>query len=144
LRAAQDVLRGLQDAKISLFEVTEQLQNEGVTLFADAFAALLGAIVYKQKLLESGGAERVAFALGGSQKHFDEALEKLASADFLKRAWSHDATLWSSEPDHVAIIKKALGWMDIQQRMLESVPGLESFAGEAMQKFDFAVVCGMG
>ena len=35
------------------------LQIEGVALFSDSFAALLGAIVYKQKLLESGGAERV-------------------------------------------------------------------------------------
>ena len=144
LRGAADTLRALQDARISLFEVTEQLQNEGVTLFADAFAALLGAIVYKQKLLESGGADRVTFALGSSQAHYDAALEQLGKADFLKRIWSHDATLWSSEPDHVAIIKKSLGWLDIQQRMLESVPSLDSFADEAMQKFDFAVVCGMG
>jgi transaldolase/glucose-6-phosphate isomerase len=144
LRDAQDALRALQDAKISLFEVTEQLQNEGVTLFADAFAALLGAIVYKQKLLESGGVDRLTFALGASKTHYDTALAKLASADFLKRIWSHDATLWSNDPDHIAIIKKALGWLDIQQRMLESVPSMESFAAEAMQKFDFAVVCGMG
>ncbi|MBV8147565.1 MAG: bifunctional transaldolase/phosoglucose isomerase [Candidatus Eremiobacteraeota bacterium] len=144
LREAQDVMRALQDARISLFDVTEQLQVEGVKLFADAFAALLGAIVYKQKLLESGGAERIAFALGASQPHSDAALEKLATADFIKRIWAHDATLWSSEPDHVAIIKKSLGWLDIQQRMLESVPSLESFAEQAMQDFEFAVVCGMG
>ncbi|MBV8432715.1 MAG: bifunctional transaldolase/phosoglucose isomerase [Candidatus Eremiobacteraeota bacterium] len=144
LRGAQEVLRSLQDARISLFEVTEGLQKEGVTLFADAFAALLGAIVYKQKLLESGGADRITFALGPSQAHYEAALEKLASADFLKRIWAHDPTLWSSEPDHVAIIKKSLGWLDIQQRMLESVPRLESFADEAMETFDYAVVCGMG
>jgi transaldolase / glucose-6-phosphate isomerase len=144
LRGAQDVMRSLQDARISLFDVTQQLQVEGVTLFADAFAALLGAIVYKQKLLESGGAERIVFTLGASQVHYDSALEKLASADFLKRLWAHDATLWSSEPDHVAIIKKSLGWLDIQQRMLESVPSLESFAEQTMQDFEFAVVCGMG
>jgi transaldolase/glucose-6-phosphate isomerase len=144
IRGAQDVLRSLQDARISLFEVTQQLQTEGVTLFSDAFAALLGAIVYKQKLLESGGAERITYSMGPSQPHFDAALDKLATADFLKRIWAHDATLWSSDPDHVAIIKKSLGWLDIQQRMLESVPSLESFGDEAMEKFDSAVVCGMG
>ena len=52
-------MRALQDAKISLFDVTHDLQREGVTLFSDSFAALLGAIVYKQKLLASGGAQRV-------------------------------------------------------------------------------------
>ncbi len=144
LREATDVMRGLQDAKISLFEVTSDLQTEGVKLFSDSFAALLGAIVYKQKLLASGGADRVHFALGSSQPIFDGALDQLVTADFLKRIWSLDATLWSSDPDHVAIIKKALGWLDIPQHMLDEVPGLRSFASAAKDVFDFAVVCGMG
>jgi transaldolase / glucose-6-phosphate isomerase len=144
LGEAADVMRGLQDAKISLFEVTSELQIEGVKLFSDSFAALLGAIVYKQKLLASGGAERVHFALGPSQAAFDGALDQLGAADFLRRIWSLDATLWSSDPNHVAIIKKALGWLDIQQHMLDEVPGLRSFASGAKDVFDFAVVCGMG
>jgi transaldolase / glucose-6-phosphate isomerase len=144
LRGAAEVMRGLQEAKISLFEVTHQLQVDGVQLFSDSFAALLGAIVYKQKLLASGGAERVHLALGKSQPHYDAALDKLATADFLKRIWAHDATLWSSEPEAVAIIKKALGWLDIQQHMLDEVAGLKSFARETKESFDAAIVCGMG
>jgi transaldolase/glucose-6-phosphate isomerase len=144
LGEANDVMRALQDAKISLFDVTHDLQVEGVRLFSDSFAALLGAIVYKQKLLESGGAERVQLSLGTLKPVYDGALEKLASADFLKRIWARDATLWSTQPDDIAIIKKSLGWLDIQQRMLEEVPGLRSFAKEAKEHFDFAVVCGMG
>ncbi len=144
LRGAADVMRALQDAKISLFDVTHQLQVEGVTLFSDSFAALLGAIVYKQKLLESGGAERVRLSLGASQPAYDSALARLADADFFKRIWAHDATLWSSDPDAVAIIKKSLGWLDIQQHMLEEVPGLKSFANDSRESFGFSVVCGMG
>ncbi|MFY9719000.1 MAG: bifunctional transaldolase/phosoglucose isomerase [Candidatus Cybelea sp.] len=144
LRAANEQMRALQDAKISLFEVTHDLQVEGVGLFSDSFAALLGAIVYKQKLLESGGAERVQLALGDAKPLYDGALEELVSADFLKRIWAHDATLWSTQPDDIAVIKKSLGWLDIQQHMLEDVPGLRSFANEAKEHFDFSVVCGMG
>ncbi len=144
LRGAADVMRALQDAKISLFDVTHQLQVEGVTLFSDSFAALLGAIVYKQKLLQSGGAERVRLALNASQPAYDSALARLAEADFLKRIWAHDATLWSSDPEAAAIIKKSLGWLDIQQHMLEEVPGLKSFANDTRESFGFAVVCGMG
>jgi transaldolase/glucose-6-phosphate isomerase len=144
LGEANDVMRALQDAKISLFDVTHDLQVEGVRLFSDSFAALLGAIVYKQKLLESGGAERVQLSMGPLKPVYDTALEKLASVDFLKRIWAHDATLWSTQPDDIANIKKSLGWLDIQQRMLEEVPGLRSFAKEAKEHFDFAVVCGMG
>jgi transaldolase/glucose-6-phosphate isomerase len=144
LSAASDVMRGLQDAKISLFDVTHDLQLEGVQLFSDSFAALLGAIVYKQKLLASGGAERVRLALGTSQSAYDAALDRLAGEDFLKRLWGHDATLWSSDADAAAIIKKALGWLDIQQHMLEEVAALKSFANEVKDSFEAAVVCGMG
>ena len=144
LEAVQAVMRGLQDAKISLFEVTEQLQTEGVTLFSDSFAALLGAIVYKQKLLESEGAERVRLALGGSQPHYDAALNSLAEKDFLNRLWAHDPTLWSNDPADAEVIKKSLGWLAIQQHMLEFVPELRAFGNEVKERFDFAVVCGMG
>lgn len=144
LRGASDVMRALQEAKISLFDVTQQLQVDGVQLFSDSFAALLGAIVYKQKLLSSGGAQRVHLSLGKSEPHYDAALEKLAADDFLKRIWGHDATLWSTDPDAVAIIKKSLGWLDIQQHMLEEVAGLKSCASEIKEVCDSAVVCGMG
>ncbi|MBV8371664.1 MAG: bifunctional transaldolase/phosoglucose isomerase, partial [Candidatus Eremiobacteraeota bacterium] len=144
LPAANDVMRALRDAKISLFDVTEQLQVEGVTLFSDSFAALLGAIVYKQKLLESGGADRVRLALGPAQATFDSALASLSTADFLNRLWAHDPTLWSNEAAAAEIIKKSLGWLAIQQHMLEGVPELRAFGNDAKEKFDFAVVCGMG
>ncbi|HTU82539.1 MAG TPA: bifunctional transaldolase/phosoglucose isomerase [Candidatus Acidoferrales bacterium] len=144
LRGEQDVLRALADAKISLFDVTAQLQKEGVDLFADAFAALLGAIVYKQKLIESGGTARIAMTLGQSQDVYERSLQKLASEDFLKRIWAHDATLWSNDPAHAEIVKKSLGWLDVQQHMLENVPNFVARAGEWAEKFDYAVVCGMG
>ncbi len=143
LRSAQDDLRALQDAQISLFDVTAQLQTEGVTLFCDAFAALLGAIVYKQKQLAMG-AERVALALGPSQAHFDAALGRLAQGDFLKRIWNRDATLWSSDAARASGIKQSLGWLDVAQHMLESVPNLTRFGRDEAQQFDHAVVCGMG
>ncbi len=141
---AKAVMLALQDAQISLFDVTAKLQSEGVTLFSDSFAALLGAIVYKQKLLESGGAERVALSLGPSQAAYDAALERLASANFLTRIWAHDASLWTDDPEGAAIVKKSLGWLDIPQHMLEEVPRLRSFGTAIKEAFDFAVVCGMG
>jgi transaldolase/glucose-6-phosphate isomerase len=144
LDAARQVMQALQDAKISLFEVTDQLQTEGVTSFSDSFAALLGAIVYKQKLLASGGAERIKLSMGNAQPHFDAALAQLVKDDFLKRLWGLDPTLWSSSPQAADIIKRSLGWLTIPQHMLESVPELRKFGTDVKEHFDFAVVCGMG
>ena len=143
MAGARAQLDALAKAGISLFECTSQLQKEAVTLFSESFAALLGAIVYKQKML-ADGKERVAIAAGGENAAYQAALKQLSDADFLKRLWAKDPSLWSGEAEHAAIIKNALGWLDIAQRMLEDVAELQEFAKEAARDFTHAVVLGMG
>ena len=138
LDEARATIRALQDAKISLFDVTHELQVEGVSLFSDSFAALMGAIVYKQKQL-AGGKERVAISSAPS-----DALDKLASIDFLKKLWAKDPSPWTNDPEAADIIKHALGWLDIPQHLMEHVPDLEAFAKEIARDFDHVVVLGMG
>ncbi|MFN2450517.1 MAG: bifunctional transaldolase/phosoglucose isomerase [Candidatus Baltobacteraceae bacterium] len=143
LDEARATLQALSEAKISLFDVTHNLQVDGVSSFSDSFAALLGAVVYKQKQLSSG-AERVALSLGSYQGAYDAALDSLAKQDFLKKLWAKDPSAWSDAPDHREIIKKALGWLNIPQHLLEEVANLQTFAKEAAGAFDDVVVLGMG
>ncbi|MGC8484613.1 MAG: bifunctional transaldolase/phosoglucose isomerase [Candidatus Baltobacteraceae bacterium] len=143
LDEARGVMERLREIGISLFDVTHALQVEGVSLFSDSYAALLGAIVYKQKMLAESK-ERVVTSLGDLRPHVDLAIEKLNESDFLKRLWAKDATLWSDAPEHAEIIKHALGWLDIPQHLLESTPNLAAFAREVGQRFAHVVVLGMG
>jgi transaldolase / glucose-6-phosphate isomerase len=138
LAEARDVMRALQDAKISLYDVTYDLQVEGVSLFSDSFAALIGAIVYKQKQL-ADGTERVAISSAPAA-----SLDQLVKIDFLKKLWAKDPSPWATDPEAVDIIKHALGWLDIPQHLMEHVPDLETFAKEIAREFDHVVVLGMG
>ncbi|MDQ2871738.1 MAG: bifunctional transaldolase/phosoglucose isomerase [Candidatus Eremiobacteraeota bacterium] len=140
---ARATMKALQDARISLFEVTHQLQIEGVASFSDSFAALIGAIVYKQNQLGSGR-KRVSSSLGVSESQYQSALAGLDSKDFLKKLWAKDPSVWSNDPAHAEIIKHALGWLEIPQHVLESVPNLKAFAKDAAAQFTHAVVLGMG
>ena len=156
---ADTVLEGIEEAKqteqaltqagISLFDVTYQLQVDGVKLFSDSFAALLGAIVYKQKQLSSG-AERVSMspALRQAQddmgKAYAQGLDTLTQRDFIKKLWAKDPSLWSTDPAHEQIIKRALGWLDIPQQLLDNVANLQSFAKECSAEYSDVVVLGMG
>jgi transaldolase/glucose-6-phosphate isomerase len=142
LDGARATAKALQDANISLYDVTHQLQVEGVASFSDSFAALLGAIVYKQKML-SGGDERVALSLGKTDGPFESALTGLAKSDFLTRLWNKDATLWSNGSADADIIAHALGWLDIPEHLMEAVPRLKALADDA-KVFEHAVVLGMG
>jgi transaldolase / glucose-6-phosphate isomerase len=141
---ARSTLKQLEDNGISLYDVTYQLQVDGVKLFSDSFAALLGAIVYKQKQLSSGTTERVALSLGQNQGEYQTALDTLTQRDFLKKLWAKDPSPWSDDPQHANIIKHALGWLEIPQRLLENVANLQSFAKEVAAEYSHAVVLGMG
>ncbi len=140
---ARALMRQLADAKISLFDVTHQLQVDGVKIFSDSFAALLGAVVYKQKQLSSG-AERVALSLGAQQSDFERGLADLEQRDFIKKLWAKDPSLWSNDPAPAEIIKKALGWLDVPQHLLESIANVQAFARDVRGQFDHVVVLGMG
>ncbi|MBV9277128.1 MAG: transaldolase, partial [Candidatus Eremiobacteraeota bacterium] len=143
LDGARATMQALRDASISLYEVTSKLVREGVAAFADSYAALLGAIVYKQKQL-SGGVQRIGLDLGGAQSAYDQTLDALQKEDFLKRIWAKDTSLWTNDAQAAEIIKTALGWLDIPQHMLENVPNLQNFAQEIAQKYSHVVVLGMG
>ena len=142
LADAHAVIEALAKAQISLFDVTQKLQLEGVKSFADSYNAMLGAIKSKQKQLR-GGSERIAISLGNAHGA-DDAVAKLATDDFLAKLWKRDASPWSSDPKHVEIIKHALGWLDFPKTVHEHVADLTAFADEVRKRFAHVVVLGMG
>ena len=143
LPGAAAVLDGLAKAQISLFDVTQKLQVEGVKSFADSYNAMLAAIEYKRKLL-SGDERRVELDMAGAPVDVEAELAKLASDDLLHKLWSNDPTPWSSEPQHAEIIKHALGWLDFPDRVYENAADLSAFASECAKTFTHVVVLGMG
>jgi transaldolase/glucose-6-phosphate isomerase len=141
---AAAVLEGLARAQISLFDVTLQLQVDGVKAFSDSYDAMLAAITYKQDQLMKVAGSRVQMSLGAAQGDVDAALDALAKADFLQKLWRKDPAPWSGGGEPLEGIRHALGWLDFPERVLESVGDLTAFAGDAAQRFGDAVVLGMG
>jgi transaldolase/glucose-6-phosphate isomerase len=143
LADAHAVVDALAKAQISLFDVTQKLQVEGVKSFADSYNAMLGAIASKQKQL-GGGAERVGVTIGSAGRDVDGEIAKLASNDFLAKLWKHDPSPWSSDPKHVEIIKNALGWLDFPKTVHGHAAELVAFADDMKKLYAHVVVLGMG
>ncbi len=140
---ARATIEALAQNKISLYDVTQKLQVEGVKSFADSYNALLEAIRYKQQQL-AGGESRVSIALGRGGARPDDAVAKLTQDDFLTKLWKHDPSPWSVDPQHAEIIRHALGWLDFPRSVLERLDELTAFAAEAAKVFTHVVVLGMG
>ncbi|MDE2573642.1 MAG: bifunctional transaldolase/phosoglucose isomerase [bacterium] len=143
-RAAGHLAR-LRQAGISIFDVTKQLQDDGVVLFDESYDELIATIGKKMALLRGGDGERIFAKLGSAQAAAEQGLAQLKERRFDQRLWKKDAALWSSDPAHVKIISNALGWLDVPHEMLEHLADLQSFAAEVRANgFTDAVVLGMG
>ncbi len=140
---AHETIEALAAAQISLYDVTQKLQVEGVKSFADSYNAMLEAIQGKQKQL-AGGARKPAVELAGVGAQPEDALAKLAQDDFLAKLWKHDPAPWSVDPKHVEIIKHALGWLDFPRTVNEHSGELTAFAADMAKRYTHVVVLGMG
>ncbi|MCI0476551.1 MAG: hypothetical protein L0Y55_09910, partial [Anaerolineales bacterium] len=61
------------------------------------------------------------------------------------RVWQKDATLWKTDPAHVAEISNRLGWLTVASTMRAHVAELCAFAAEIKRAgFKSVVLCGMG
>ena len=138
LKGARATLAGLEAAGISMSQVWQQLQDEGVQLFADAFHSLLRGIEgTRRAVLARGSAQGVAPAAG----YIDELIKLKAAT----RVWNRDPALWTSEPEHIKVIANRLGWLTSIDLMQTVSADLKAFAEEIKAAgITHAVVLGMG
>jgi glucose-6-phosphate isomerase len=78
----------------------------------------------------------------------DAVAMNLAAAeqnDVAARIWQKDATLWKTEPEHIAEISQRLGWLTVMSTMRAHLAELRAFADEIRRaRFQSIVLCGMG
>ena len=144
LEGARKTLEDLQKAQISMFDVTQKLQEDGVKSFAVSYQQMLDAIGTKQKQLADDTHERVNVSLGKAEAGAEAAHKKLAQDNFLQKLWKKDPSPWSADPEHIKIIKNALGWVSVPELLHDHAEELMLFAQRVRKEFDFVVVLGMG
>ena len=105
---------------VSMEVVTQELEDEGVKSFADAFTALLDTIEER----------RVAAAsqLGPLAASVSRRIAQLESGSVSARLWEGDPTLWTTDPDGQAEVEKRLGWLRLPETSKALLPELNEFA----------------
>ncbi len=138
---AERVLSDFARAGISLDSITDQLVDEGVKLFADAFDKLLGAVAQKRAKLLGAKVDGQTIRLGASiEKAVKQAEEDWRAGGKVRSLWHRDASLWTGTDEH-----KWLGWLDAVAREQKAIDRYKSFSQWVKDKgFADAVVLGMG
>ncbi len=145
LEKAVERLERLNRLGVDLEAITEKLQEDGVAAFAKSFRSLRQAIVEKAKILGGGGGEgpkMLQVSLGAYQQAVDATLEEMAAERVMQRIWSHDHTVWKTEPTE---IDNRLGWLTVAETSKKNIGRLTGLADELRGSgYRQAVLLGMG
>ncbi len=143
LAAADKTMSDLEKAGISMKQVTDQLLDEAIKLFDDAFQKLLAAVEQKKnqpnKSKPRGGAQTLELPAELKQA-VDAALQDWAKNEKVKRLWQGDASLWTGDDE-----QKWLGWLHVADDQANHVAQLLEIANVAKQEgYMHALLLGMG
>ncbi len=138
---ARQTMSDLARAGISMKAVTDQLTEDGVKLFAEAFDKLLAAVEKSVQKTAPSAAASLSYKLPADlTQAVKAALDDWSSNNKVKRLWARDASLWTNSDE-----SKWLGWLSITEDQRSNVDRFGQIAKEiASEGFTHAVLLGMG
>ncbi|MGQ9833988.1 MAG: bifunctional transaldolase/phosoglucose isomerase [Candidatus Villigracilaceae bacterium] len=122
LDEARHLFSDLERQGIFMDRVTQELEDEGVKAFADAFAALLQTIDNRRSIAVS--------ALGPLAGPVARRIDRLNAASVPQRLWQGDPSLWTDDPAGQAEIRKRLGWLQLPETSPARLPQIQAAAEE--------------
>ncbi len=146
-KAAETIMEGLDEARqqvagleklgILMSTVTQELEEEGVKAFADAFTALLATVEERRQVIVS--------RLGGLADSTKKRVATLEEQNAVERMWNIDPTLWTDDPAGQAEIKIRLGWLGLPETSRAALPEIKDFAAQVHAAgFTHFLLLGMG
>lgn len=130
-------LSDLEKLGISMERVTTELEEEGVKAFADAFTSLLKSVEERSDLERAG--------LGSLPGKVKQKLKLLEQDRFVERLYTHDPTLWTSDPKGQEEIRVRMDWLSAPWDSESLLPDLETLLSDCRKDgFTHALLLGMG
>lgn len=142
LPAADQVMVDLAKAGISMREVTDQLLEEGIKLFKDAFDELLNSVEAKKAEPEKAKAKinRLTYSLPAPLKfEVEKTLEDWRVNGKVARLWKRDAKLWTGNDE-----ANWMGWLEVTDRIAHLQDLLDAAADARRAGFRDVLLLGMG
>ena len=145
LKEARQTLHKLGQVGINLDQATQQQEEEGVEKFVKPFDRLMDTLDKERARVLQERPDRQTFALGEYEDEVHKRLADLKAQHFVERLWRKDASLWKSDRGDQEMIRNALGWLHVAEKMEENLGGLSTFLSEVRSAgFRHVVHMGMG
>ncbi len=127
----------LDAAGISMDQVTQELEEEGVKAFSDSVTSLLNTIETRRV--------KAVSALGLLAAAVARRVSQLEAEGLPARFWAHDPTLWTADPQAQTEVTMRMGWMELPEKAMALLPAYRSLADDVHKAgLDRYLVLGMG
>src|SRR5579875_731911 len=141
VEAARQTMQTLERVGISMKQVTDDLVEEGVKRFADAFGKLITAVEGTMKRAPVPKSAMQSYSLPqGLEAEVKKNIDEWSASGKMRRPWARDASLWTNNDE-----SKWLGWLGVTEDQIAEVKLLEDAAADVKSaKFSHALLLGMG
>ena len=135
-------VQSIEEAGISMDQVTAKLLDDGLRAFADSYDKLLGNIRGKVAELREREHAHPSMSIGKYLTDVEAAVEELQQREVVGRMWRKDHTVWKPDPTEIT---NRLGWLTVTDVMCDQIPDLTAFGHEVRNAgFRHVVLLGMG
>lgn len=137
LAEAQNDFTKLEWVGISMRQVTQELEEEGVQAFSASYDALLDSVRHRR--------QDAVVELGTLSKSVSTRIAQLQVENFASRFYSKDVTLWTDDPKGQEEVRIRMGWLGSPISSQAMIPGLKKFVSDVRQAgYTHALLLGMG
>jgi transaldolase/glucose-6-phosphate isomerase len=130
LDEARADLAQLKAIGIDIDRITRQLEDEGVDKFNKPFDKLAETIRAARDAARREPVDRQSADWKNLETRVRERIGRLEGGHFADRLWKRDPSLWTDDPEAQNIIRGALGWLHVAEKMSENVDDLSRFVAE--------------
>jgi len=126
--------------------VTQQLENEGIQKFTDAYNKLISALAEKRLKILGDQASEQQINLGKLHPELKAVCASLDEKQAGSLLFAKDPYLWKTDQEQVKDISKRLDWLDLSDdHYIKNAEDITAFALLiAEQGYQYAVLLGMG
>ena len=137
LTGARKDFANLETVGISIQQVTQELEQEGVQVFSVSYNSLLDTVRQRR--------EDATHELGPLAKPIATRVAQLQADGYAKRFFARDASLWSTDLKGQEEVRIRMGWLGLPSTSQALLPELRKFITEVQQAgYKHALLLGMG
>ncbi len=142
---AEKLFAGLQKAGVDIHFITQQLENEGVQSFTEAYNELISNLANKRMKIIDNGTPSQQISCGKLDKELKATYASLDEKQTSKLLFEKDPYLWKADNQEVKEINQRLGWLNLPDNVADNVKVLQEFALKVKNEgYTDAVLLGMG